>query len=82
MILFPPSCRRGNVAGFAWQTVRQEMFFPASLAFDKDGSTLYVANLALDLRLFGLAQTGDSQWAAQTRHYTVSKLPAVIPPLP
>jgi sugar lactone lactonase YvrE len=60
----------------------QGLFFPASLAFDQDGSTLYVVNLALDLRLFGLAQTVDSQWAAQTKHYTVSKLPAVIPPLP
>jgi hypothetical protein len=42
---------------------------------------LYVANLALDLRLFGLPQTGDSQWTAEVTQYTVSRIRARIPPV-
>lgn len=42
----------------------------------------YVANLSLDLRLFGLPQPVDAQWAAQVRRHTVSKIPAHIPPIP
>jgi len=44
-----------------------------------------VTNLALDLRLATGSpafQTVDSQWADLVRRYTVSKLRAVIPPLP
>ncbi len=53
--------------------------FPASLVFS--GEFLYVTNLALDLRLFMLpqGQAVDSQWAAQVRKYTVSRLRARIP---
>jgi len=45
------------------------------------GEFLYVTNLALDLRLFMLpqGQAVDSQWAAQVRKYTVSRLRARIP---
>ena len=39
-------------------------------------------NLALDLRLFGLAPPVDAEWAAQVTTHTVSKIPAVIPPVP
>ncbi len=55
------------------------LLFPASLVFS--GEFLYVTNLALDLRLFMLpqGQAVDSQWAAQVRKYTVSRLRARIP---
>jgi sugar lactone lactonase YvrE len=56
------------------------LLFPASLAFG--GEFVYVTNLALDLRLFGLDQAVDSQWTAQTTRYTVSKIRARIPPVP
>jgi hypothetical protein len=38
-----------------------------------------VTNLALDLRLFELVQSVDSQWTAKVKRYTVSKLAARIP---
>ena len=39
-----------------------------------------MTNLALDLRLFELAQSVDSQWIAKVKRFTVSKLEARIPP--
>lgn len=61
------------------------LLFPASLVFS--GEFLYVTNLAIDLRLFNAGfgrELGavDSQWAAQVTQYTVSKIPARIPPIP
>jgi sugar lactone lactonase YvrE len=56
------------------------LLFPASLAFS--GEYLYVSNLALDLRLFGLVEAVDSQWAAQVTKSTVARIPATIPPIP
>ena len=61
----------------------QGLFFPASLDFSPDKRTLYVTNLALDLRL-AVAPTVmavDSQWAAQVKRYTVSKLKTNFKPL-
>src|SRR5262249_52833209 len=52
--------------------------FPASLVFS--GDDLLVANLSLDLRLFG-APTVDSPWAAQVTTHTVSRIKARIPPV-
>ena len=57
------------------------LLFPASPAFSKDGKTLYVTNLALDLRVFGLTQAVDSQWCAQVRHFTVSRIRTQFEPL-
>jgi sugar lactone lactonase YvrE len=54
--------------------------FPASLV--RTGDFVYVTNLALDLRLFGLAPPVDAQWAAEVRSYTVARIPAKIPPVP
>lgn len=48
------------------------LLFPASLRFL--GDDLLVTNLALDLRLFGLPETVDSQWCAQVSRYTVSRI--------
>ncbi len=56
------------------------LLFPASLAFS--GEFLYVTNLALDLRLFGLPQAVDSQWPAQVTKFTVARISARIPPIP
>jgi len=51
--------------------------FPASLV--RKGDWIYVTNLSLDLRLFGLPQAVDSQWAAEVTRHTVSRVRARIP---
>jgi sugar lactone lactonase YvrE len=56
--------------------------FPASLAFSKDGKTLYVSNLTLFLPYAGAQAAIDSAWTLQVNGYTVSQLPAKIPPFP
>jgi sugar lactone lactonase YvrE len=53
------------------------LLFPASLVFS-DGF-LYVTNLALDLRGFGLPQTVDSQWTAEVKQHTIARIRARIP---
>ena len=55
------------------------LFFPASPDFSKDGKSLFVSNLALDLRLAGGPQTLQSQIADQVKRYTVSRIRARIP---
>jgi sugar lactone lactonase YvrE len=55
------------------------LLFPASLVFS--GNFLYVTNLSLDLRLFGLPQAVDSQWAAQVTQHTIARIRARIPPV-
>ena len=55
------------------------LLFPASIVFSH--GFVYVTNLALDLRLFGLAQTPDSQWTERVKRYTVSRIRAQIPPV-
>lgn len=69
----------GDFEGVDEHGVPHGLLFPASPAFSADGEWLYVTNLALDLRLFGLVEAVDSQWCAQVRHYTVSKIRARIP---
>jgi sugar lactone lactonase YvrE len=59
--------RRGAPKGF---------LFPASLV--RHDGWIYVTNLALDLRLFG-HPTVDSQWAAEVRSHTISRIRARIP---
>lgn len=54
------------------------LLFPASLV--RQGEFIYVTNLALDLRLFGLPQPVDAQWAADVKRHTVAKIRARIPP--
>ena len=56
------------------------LLFPASPAMS--GGYIYVTNLSLDIRLFGLPQAVDSQWAADVRSHTIARLRAVIPPVP
>jgi len=69
----------GDFEGVDEHGVPHGLLFPASPAFSADGEWLYVTDLALDLRLFGLVEAVDSQWCAQVKHYTVSKMRARIP---
>jgi sugar lactone lactonase YvrE len=69
----------GDFDGLTKQGVPRGLLFPASPDFSRDGKTLYVTNLALDLRLFGLPQAVDSQWTAAVKRYTISKIRARIP---
>jgi sugar lactone lactonase YvrE len=55
------------------------LLFPASPAFSKDGKTLYVSNLTLFLPYAGAQAAVDSAWTLKVKHYTVSKMRAVIP---
>ena len=76
------TAKLGDFAGITTSGVPRGLLFPASPVFSKDRQSLYVTNLALDIRLFGLAQSDVSQWIAQVKRYTVSKIKAQIPPLP
>ena len=71
----------GDFDGVSTNGVPHGLLFPASPAFSADGEWLYVTNLALDLRIFGIPEAVDSQWCKQVRHYTVSKIKARIPPI-
>jgi sugar lactone lactonase YvrE len=69
----------GDFNGIDQNGIAQGFLFPASLAFSKDGSTLYVSNLTLFLPYAGANKAIDSDWTLQVKGYTVSKLQ--IPPL-
>ena len=71
----------GDFDGVDKTGVPHGLLFPASPDFSKDGNFLYVSNLALDLRLFGLVESVDSQWTAQVQSYTISRIRARIPPV-
>jgi sugar lactone lactonase YvrE len=71
----------GDFEGLSRRGVPRGLLFPASPVFSKDRQWLYVTNLALDIRLFGLPQSDVSQYAGQVKRYTVSKLRARIPSL-
>jgi sugar lactone lactonase YvrE len=73
----------GDFNGISDDGIVHGLLFPASLAFSKDGKTLYVSNLTLFLPYAtGSAQSTavDSAWTLKVKHYTVSKIRAVIPP--
>ena len=61
--------------------VAKGFLFPASPAFSRDGRTLYVSNLTLFLPFAGANAAVDSAWTLEAKRYTVSKIPAVIPPI-
>jgi DNA-binding beta-propeller fold protein YncE len=48
------------------------LLFPASLA--RHGDWIYITNLSLDTRTIGLPQSVDSQWAAQVKRHTISRI--------
>lgn len=66
----------GDFNGVDHKGLPHGLLFPASLSFSNDGKFVYITNLALDLRVFGLVQAVDSQWCAQVRHFTVSRMRA------
>jgi sugar lactone lactonase YvrE len=68
----------GDFDGIDEQGAPRGLLFPASPA--QFGGWVYVTNLSLDIRLFGLPQAVDSQWAAQVTSHTVARLRARIPP--
>jgi sugar lactone lactonase YvrE len=71
----------GDFGGIDEHGVARGFAFPASLAFSLDKKTLYVSNLTLFLPFAGAQAAVDSPWMLQAKHYTVSKIRAVIPPL-
>ena len=71
----------GDFNGFDKDGVASGLLFPASLAFSLDGKKLYVSNLTLFLPFAGALPAVDSAWTLQAQHFTVSAIPAVIPPL-
>src|SRR6516164_9778424 len=77
------NAKLGDFRGIDQNGITSGFLFPASLAFSKDGSTLYVSNLTLYLPFAGVPNKAiDSAWTLQVKGgYTVSKLPAQIPPL-
>lgn len=71
----------GDFAGIDQNGIAQGLLFPASLAFSNNGKTLYVSNLTLFLPFAGAQKAIDSDWTLQVKGYTVSSLPATIPPI-
>jgi SMP-30/gluconolaconase/LRE-like protein len=71
----------GDFNGIDKNGIAQGLLFPASPAFSKDGGTLYVSNLTLYLPYAGANAAIDSDWTLQVKGYTVSAIPAVIPPI-
>jgi sugar lactone lactonase YvrE len=70
----------GDFEGLDPKGAPRGLLFPASLV--RSGQFIYVTNLSLDLRLFGLAPPVDAEWAADVRVHTISRIPARIPPIP
>ena len=71
----------GDFKGVDADGLPRGLLFPASLAFSKNGDFLYVTNLALDLRVFGLTEAVDSQLCAEVRRFTVSRIRTNFRPL-
>jgi len=71
----------GDFNGISDKGIVRGLLFPASPAFSRDGKTLYVSNLTLFLPYAGANAAVDSAWTLQAKHYTVSKMRAVIPPV-
>ncbi len=69
----------GDFGGAVVDGAPLQLLFPASPRFL--GKDLLVTNLALALRLFSPTYASvDSEWCAQVSRYTVSRIPARIPP--
>lgn len=69
----------GDFGGIDGRGAPVGLLFPASLV--RSGDRILVTNLSLDLRLFGLPQPVDAQWAADVTTHTIASLPARIPPV-
>ena len=71
----------GDFGGIDPKGIVSGLLFPASLAFSPDGQWLCVTNLTLNLPFAGANPAIDSAWTLQVNGYTVSRLPAKIPPI-
>jgi sugar lactone lactonase YvrE len=75
----------GDFEGLVDDGTPKGLLFPASPGFSRDGKTVFVTNLALDLRV-GTGNPAniavDSAWAAQVQHWTVSKIDTRFQALP
>ena len=74
----------GDFEGIDPKGIVRGLLFPASLAFSPDGQWLYVTNLTLYLPYadpFPGSLAIDSAWTLPVNGYTVSRLPAKIPPI-
>ena len=69
----------GDFDGIDRQGAPVGLLFPASLV--RVDNFIYVTNLSLDLRNFGLPQTVDSQWTAQVTRHTIARIQAHLPPV-
>ena len=69
----------GDFDGIDRQGAPVGLLFPASLV--RVDNFIYVTNLALDLRNFGLPQTVDSQWTAAVTRHTIARINAHLPPV-
>jgi sugar lactone lactonase YvrE len=69
----------GDFDGIDPRGAPKGLLFPASIV--RRGNIIYVTNLSLDLRLFGLAQPVDAQWAAEVTTHSIAKISAHIPPV-
>lgn len=74
-----PLAKLGDFDGVRRDGSVRGLLFPASPV--RFHGSIFVTNLALDLRAVGGPQTLNSQPSAQVTTYTIARLPAVIPPL-
>jgi len=75
----------GDFEGLVDGGTPKGLLFPASPDFSRDGKTLFVTNLAIDLRVATNDPTNiaiDSAWTAQVQHWTVSKIDTRFQKLP
>jgi sugar lactone lactonase YvrE len=75
----------GDFDGLTKDGTPNGLLFPASPDFSRDKKTLFVTNLALDLRVGTGIQANvaiDSAWTAQVKHWTVSKINTQFQALP
>jgi streptogramin lyase len=68
----------GDFDGEIKKGAPEGLLFPATPEFSKDGRSLFVTNLALDLRVAGSELTLQSGWADQVTRYTISRIKADI----
>jgi sugar lactone lactonase YvrE len=71
--------KRGDFDGISPEGTPRGLLFPASPVFY--GEFVYVTNLALDLRQFGLPPSVDSQYCAQVTTWNVARISRHLPPV-
>lgn len=74
--------KRGDFRGLSADGTIRGLLFPASPAFSPDEKFIYTSNLALFLPFSGSPDPAvDSPWTLEVKHYPITKIRAVIPPL-